>query len=176
MPLCIDSLDFANNNRELRGAIPLAEMPRLQDMLATADGTINYVVRGFLGLDHWGQDNGNRSGKPMLEVMLDGLCQLRCQRCLQGLSYSVQLVSRLLLVQADELDESSNEDDKIDSIPADTNLDVFDLLEEELLLSLPFAPRHPMGECQPAVADYVAVETDQAVKNPFAVLAEMKNK
>ena len=176
MPLCIDSLDFARNNRELRGVIPLAEMPRLQDMLITPDGAINYVVRGFLGRDSWGRDTEDRLGKPMLEVVLNGLCQLRCQRCLQGLSYSVQLVSRLLLVQADELDESSNEDDKIDSIPADTNLDVLDLLEEELLLSLPFAPRHPMGECQPAMAGYVAAEPDQAVKNPFAVLAELKNK
>lgn len=171
MPLCIDSLDFASNNRELCGVIPLAEMPRLQDMLITTEGAINYAVRGFLG-----RDNGDRPGKPMLEVTLDGLCQLRCQRCLQGLSYSVQLVSRLLLVQAGELDECNNEDDKIDSIPADTNLDVFGLLEDELLLSLPFSPRHPVGECQPAMAGYVAVEADQAVKNPFAVLAEMKNK
>ena len=171
MPLWIDSLDFARNGRELRGAVLVADMPRLQEMLATTEGELNYVVRGFLG-----RHNEDRHGKPMLEVALDGLCQLRCQRCLQSLSYPVQLISSLLLLEADELDESSVEEDAIDSIPADAHLNVLDLLEEELLLSLPFAPRHPVGVCQPALAGYVVEETDQVVKTPFAVLAELKSK
>lgn len=167
MPLWIDSLDFAHNARELRGMVRVADMPRLQGMLAAAEGEINYVVRGFPA----------RHGKPMLEVALDGLCQLRCQRCLQGLSYPVKLVSRLVLAQANELDEFAvEEDDEIDSIPADAHLNVLDLIEEELLLSLPFAPRHPAGTCQPAVKGYMAEESGQAEKTPFAVLAGLKNK
>ena len=106
----IDSQDFAYNSRETRGKVPVAEMPRLQDVLASSAGEIDYVVRGL----------HSRGGKPMLEVVLDGLCQLRCQRCLQGLSYPVKLVSHLILVPADELDESADDEDEIDSIPADT--------------------------------------------------------
>jgi uncharacterized metal-binding protein YceD (DUF177 family) len=39
------------------------------------------------------------------------------------------------------------------------------LIEEELLLDLPFAPRHTEGECVPAANDL------QQKANPFAVLA-----
>ena len=164
----IDSQDFAYNSRETRGKIPVVDMPRLQDMLATPAGEISYALRGL----------HSRGGKPMLEVALDGLCQLRCQRCLQGFSYPVKLISQLILVPVDELDQAAVDEDELDSIPADTRLDVLALIEEELLLSLPFAPKHPLGTCRPAIAieGYVAEEMDRTEGNPFAVLAELKNK
>lgn len=166
----IDSLDFANNHRELRGEIAMSEMPRLQDKLVVLDiehgrkEDINYTLRGF----------HDRNGKPMLEVTLDGLCQLRCQRCLQGLIYPLKLVSQLLLVK--NWDESPVEEDEIDSILVDHHLDVLALFEEEILLNLPFAPRHPVGVCRPVKEGYVVEETDRIDKNPFAVLSELKYK
>ncbi len=163
----IDSLDFAYKGKELRGEVAAAEMPRLQDMLAAPAGKISYVLRGLPG----------RDGRPMLEVALEGSCQLRCQRCLQEFTYPIKLVTRLNLVPGDELDELSVDEDEIDSIPADQNLDVLALLEEELLLNLPFASKHPEGACQPAVGYVVktVVKTsDRVEKNPFAVLAELR--
>ncbi len=168
----IDSLDFANNNRELHGEIAMAQMPRLQDKLVVLDvgfehdhkEDINYILRGFR----------DKNDKPMLEVKLDGLCQLRCQRCLQGLIYPLKLVSQLLLVK--NWDESSVEEDKIDSILVDSHLDVFSLFEEEILLNLPFAPRHPVGVCRPVKEGYVLQETDRIDKNPFAVLSKLEFK
>ncbi len=165
----IDSLDFARNGRELRGEIPVSEMPRLQDILAASEachepgrmGKIGYVVRGF-------QD---KDGKPKLEVALDGMCQLRCQRCLNALAYPVKLVSRLLLVQEGELDESSVEQDDLDSILADGHQDILALLEEEILLSLPFAPKHPSGACQPVAG---GLDWSEPERKPFAVLAGLK--
>ncbi len=168
----IDSLDFANNNRELRGEIAMAQMPRLQDKLVVLDvgfehdhkEDVNYILRGFR----------DRNDKPMLEVKLDGLCQLRCQRCLQGLIYPLKLASQLLLVK--NWDESSVEEDEVDSILVDSHLDVFSLFEEEILLNLPFAPRHPVGICRPVKEGYVVEETDRIDKNPFAVQSELKFK
>ena len=159
----IDSLDFARNGRELRGEVAVADLPRLQDMLAVSEGKISYLIRGFL----------DKSGKPMLEMTLEGLCQLRCQRCLNGLAYPVNLVSHLMLVQESGLDEFSTrvEEDNLDSIPADDHLDVLALLEEEILLSLPFAPKHPAGACQ-----LVTKGLDQSGNPAFAVLAGLKDK
>ncbi len=169
----IDSLDFAYKGKELRGEVAAAEMPRLQDMLAAPAacpehgrrGKIAYVLRGLPG----------RDGRHMLEVALEGSCQLRCQRCLQEFTYPIKLVTRLILVPGDELDELSVDEDEIDSIPADQNLDVLALLEEELLLNLPFAPKHPEGACQSAVG-YGVKTSDRVEKNPFAVLADLKIK
>jgi uncharacterized protein len=158
----IDSLDFAHNGRELRGSVPLAEMPRLQYILATHTGEIGYVVRGL----------PDKNGKPMLEVSVDGLCQLRCQRCLSGFAYPIILLSRLQLAQAGELDEYAVEDnDEADSIAADKRLDVLNMIEEEILLSLPFAPKHPSGECSSVVKEW-----NQQDKSPFAILAGLKKK
>ena len=157
----IDSLDFARNGRDLRGEVAVADLPRLQDMLAVPEGTISYVVRGY-------QD---KDGKPKLEVTLDGMCQLRCQRCLNALAYPVKLVSRLLLVQGGELDEPSIEEDELDSIQADKHMDVLALLEEEILLSLPFAPKHPAGACQPVAG---GLDWSEPERKPFAVLAGLK--
>jgi uncharacterized protein len=156
----IDSLDFAHNGRELRGIVPLNEMPRLQDVLATFEGDISFFVRGV----------PDRNGKPMLEVSAEGVCQLRCQRCLNGFSYPLNLFSCLFLAPAGELNEFSDEDsDEADSIVADKRLDVLNMIEEEILLNLPFAPKHPLGTCQS-----VAEGLNQSEKNPFAVLEGLK--
>jgi uncharacterized protein len=157
----IDSLDFARKGREMQGEVQLAEMPRLQDKLAVSEGKISFVVRGM-------QD---KNGLPMLELTLNGLCQLRCQRCLGELAYPVQLHSCLRLAQAGELDEFSVDEDEQESITADPRLDVLALLEEEILLSLPFAPAHPVGACQPLMKG-----SDRSERSPFAVLAGLKGK
>jgi uncharacterized protein len=131
-------------------------------MLATPEGEIGYVVRGL----------PDKNGKPMLEVTVDGLCQLRCQRCLSGFAHPLKLVSRLHLAQANELDEHAvDENDETDSIAADKRLDVLNMIEEEILLSLPFAPKHSAGECES-----VAEGWNQSDRNPFAALAGLKNR
>ena len=154
----IDSVDFAKRGGELSGEVPVAELGRMADLLADSEGKISYVLRGFAGKD----------GNPQLELGLDGVCSLRCQRCLNALSYPVKLVSKLRLVSEGQQDSSDIEDDETDSIPAEKRLDVLALLEEELLLSLPIAPKHDTGECQ------IAVEGLERSSNPFAVLAGLK--
>jgi uncharacterized protein len=155
----IDSPDFASKGEELRGEMPVAGMSRLQDVLENPDGKVSYVLRGFL--------DGN--GNPMLELALEGSCRLRCQRCLQGMDYPIRQVSRLML--ADELPDSELSADDFDSIPPDTHLDVEALVEDEVLLSLPFAPRHDPGVCQAATTSL-----QQGAENPFSVLRSLKDK
>ncbi len=159
----IDSLDFARNGRELRGEIPVAEMPRLQDMLAVPEGQVSFVLHGL----------HDKDGNLALELALEGSCQLRCQRCLQGLAYPIKTVARLRLV-AETLPVEhlvEDEDDEVDSIPADSHLDVVALVEDEILLGLPLAPKHEFGTCQAVVGSVSSEE-----QSPFAVLRALKNK
>jgi uncharacterized protein len=152
----IDSVDFAQNGKELRGETGFAELPRLGDMLAKTDGTLSYIVRGYR------KDDSN-----MLEVSLQGACILRCQRCLGVMDYPVEIVSHLKLLPAEKLAETE-EDDEVDAIESESNLDVMALIEDELLLGLPFAPKHPEGKCASTTNDL------QIKASPFAVLAELK--
>jgi uncharacterized protein len=154
----IDSVDFARNGKEIRGEIAVSALPRLADMLAKSGGTLTYIIRG--------RQEADRS---ILEVTLQGVCTLRCQRCLDELEYPVNLASRLWLLPADRLDEAETEDDdELDAIEAETRLDVLALIEEELLLALPFAPMHAEGKCAPAMNDLKQKDS------PFAVLAGLK--
>jgi len=152
----IDSVDFARNGKEIRGEIAVSELSRLCDVLAKPEGSLTYIVSGL------------RDGvSDMLGISLQGSCTLRCQRCLGELEYPVDMTSRLLLLPADKLDEVEDDDD-VDAIEAEPRLDVLALIEEELLLGLPFAPRHPDGECAPTTSGL------QQKASPFAVLAGLK--
>jgi uncharacterized protein len=152
----IDSVDFAQNGKETRGEIAVSELSRLSSMLAKSDGSLTYIVRGYCE----GDSN-------MLGVSIQGMCTLRCQRCLGELEYSVNLDARLRLLPAEKLDES-DEDDDLDAIEAEPRLDVLALIEEELLLELPFAPKHLEGECASTTNGL------QQKVSPFAVLAGLK--
>jgi uncharacterized protein len=160
----IDSLDFARNGQKISGEIPVAELPRLQDVLENPRGDLSYTVEGVV----------DRQGTPALNVSIVGNCQLRCQRCLNGLDYAVQVDTRLLLrdqASLDALGDSlAGDEEEFDSILADTHLNVLDLLEEEILLSLPIAPKHELGACQAADGENAQKEE----QNPFAVLAKLK--
>ena len=152
----IDSVDFARNGKEIRGEIAVSELSRLGDVLANSGGSLTYIVSGF-----------REGDSDMLGLSLQGSCTLRCQRCLGELNYPVDMTSRLLLLPADKLGEVEDDDD-VDAIEAEPRLDVLALIEEELLLDLPFAPRHPEGECVPATNGL------QQKASPFAVLAGLK--
>jgi uncharacterized protein len=161
----INSLDFARNGRRISGEVKVAELPRMLDMLEDSRGILSYAVQG--GVD--------KQGTHFLDVNVAGQCRLRCQRCLNGMDYPVQLDTRLLLrdqASLDTLDDkvSGGEDEEFDSILADPHLDVLDLLEEELLLSLPIAPKHEVGTCQAADG-----ENRHEERHPFAELAKLKS-
>jgi len=158
----IDSLDFAHNGRDLHGIAPLVEMSRLLDILADPVGELSYTVYGL----------PNGIGKPMLEISVEGQCQLRCQRCLGGFTYPIKMFSRLQLASASELDDCTVDDnDEVDSIAAEKHLDVLNMIEEEILLNLPFAPKHPLGDCQSIVE-----ALSRSEPGLFAVLASLKDK
>jgi uncharacterized protein len=161
----IDSLDFARNGRGISGEVQIAELPRLLDILENPQGILRYSVRGVV----------DKQGNPALDVSVVGQCQLRCQRCLSVLDYPVRLHTRLLLRDQASLDAldgnvADGEEEESDSILADEHLNVLDLLEEEILLSLPIAPKHELGACQ--VTDGENAHREE--RSPFAVLAKLK--
>ena len=172
----IDSLDFAGNGREISGKVPVSELPRLHDILENQQGILVYRMRG--GVD----DQGNH----FLDVSVTGRCQVRCQRCLEGMDYPVQIETRLLLRDQASLDAEElhpDEEEEFDSILADVHLDVLSLLEDEILLSLPIAPRHEQGACQAAGGGNRPLrpslpqedqDNHQEERHPFAVLEKLK--
>ncbi len=156
----IDSLEFAENGRQITDQVPFAELTRLHDVLDNHQGILRYSLQG-------GRDG---QGRPVLDVSIKGVCQLRCQRCLSGMDYTIQHEVRLLLCDQDALDLLDDNEEDYDGILADVHLDVLALLEEEILLSLPIAPKHQPGACQVAEDE----NRQQGDQHPFALLEKLK--
>ena len=154
----IDSLEFARSGASLERRLAIDAMPRLADLLVATDGS--FLVR----LEGW----RDAEGKSWLQLDVLGEPVLRCQRCLGGLRYELRIRSRLQLVgPGEEWPDEDLADDSIDAIEAERDLMLSSLVEEEVLLALPIAPRHEQCEAPSGFADLNG-------SSPFAALAALK--
>jgi uncharacterized protein len=145
-PPIVDPARFAREESHLTGTLTLAQLPRLADVLFDPAGSVSYEVEGYT--------TGN--GEPALHIALVADLALRCQRCLERLPLHLDVGRDLVLVaNASAVDSGDDEDDDIDTIPRVAALDLLELIEEEMVLSLPMAPRHPDDGCtaQPMVSE-----------------------
>ncbi len=156
----IDSLEFARTEQTLHGNLPVPGLLRLQDSLHDALGQVDVVVRG-------GKDGQRR---PTLRVDVTGALHLRCQRCLGQLDYPLRLSNTLLLVSQAEAESEELDEMEADWIVASSELDVAALIEDEIILSLPYAPRHAEGQCEQGGAR----NQDDGAALQFAKLAALK--
>jgi uncharacterized protein len=158
--IVINSLSFARDANSLQGELPIADLTRLLDKLVDSAGSLSYRLVGRLG----------PRNRPQLLLQLDGVLSVCCQRCLEGIGYPVEVRSVLEFVaDEDDLTQEEIEDDSKDFLPAQSELDVVALIEDEIILDLPSAPRHE--SC--ALPD-----TGQGTgkTSPFSVLNSLKGK
>lgn len=160
MKRIIDSFAFAREGRALEGTLAVSSLERLHDQLADAAGELAFRVQGRQG----------RRGEPLLKIEVSGALALSCQRCLEAIRFDVDIDSLLELVpEGAELSQDELEDDTRDFLPVAGDLDVAQLVEDEVLLALPVAPRHERCGL-PGTA-----EAGDRI-TPFAALAGLKGK
>jgi len=139
----IDSLDFVQTGREMRGTVPLANLERLADTLHDTGGGLMFTLKG-------GYDGRHR---PRLMLQVSGTLRLQCQRCLGLLEFPLQIDSTLLLLREGDAAEGAVDDPLApDAIEASPELDIDSLIEDEILLGLPLAPKHAEGACEKQAA------------------------
>ena len=153
----IDSLEFARTGQTLRGSLAVSDLTRLQDSLYDALGLVEFAVQG-------GHDSRHR---PTLRLDVSGVLHLKCQRCLGQLDHPLRLANTLLLASAAG---GLDDDEEYESIEASPELDVGALVEDEIILGLPYSPRHAEGDC-PADRHDPAGDTG---RSPFAKLATLR--
>lgn len=155
-----DAFAFARDGRVLKGTLPVSGLERLHDLLTEITGEVAYHLQGFKG----------ERGEFMLRLEVTGTIPLACQRCLNAVSFDLDVDSLLEIVpEGTELSQDELEDDTRDFLPLVSELDVAEFVEDEILLALPVAPRHE--ECGlPGAAD----AGDRI--NPFAALSGLKGK
>jgi uncharacterized protein len=158
--IVINSLSFAREGRSLEGELPLSGLERLQDLLADVSGTVRYSLQG----------RTSRQGKPQLLLNVEGLAPVVCQRCLELYAYPLSIASALELIADEaEISQEELEDDSRDFLVAQKEMDVAALIEDEIILALPSAPRHE--ECE------LPGSSERGTKvSPFAALSALKDK
>lgn len=90
----------------------------------------------------------------------------RCQRCLEAFELELELAPRLFIPAAEGIQAPKG----WELAEPGARPSLAELIEEELLLALPFAPHHPEGAC-PAGSSATA-EPEPARRHPFAGLAD----
>ncbi len=156
--IVIDGISFAKKSESLQGKIAVSSLERLREDLASLQGEIEFRLQG-------GMDGRHR---PRLMLSISGQVMLTCQRCLAELPHRLDLHSRLVLVANEAgLPDLNDEDEEADAVVASGKMNVSDLLEEEIILSLPLAPRHDFECVEPSKVDELAVS-----RRPFSVLGK----
>lgn len=131
--LLIDCFAFARETRALERVIKVSDLERLHDLLTNLKGEVSFRLEGVKGSRRQTQ----------MRLTVSGKLSLACQRCLKAVDFDLEIDSLLEPVSAEaELSDDELEDDTRDFLPVDGPLDVVALVEDEILLALPVAPRH----------------------------------
>lgn len=150
----IDNVKFAKQQQHLDGSIDLSKVARIQE-LGEYSGEIKFEITGCV-------DNLNR---PTLNLSVYGIITTLCQNCLQPMEMSIDNSSRItVFFTEDQLDDalfSEHDSDTEDGILAEEEFDVINLVEDEVIILLPYASKH--DEC-------LGLSYRDDAESPFSVL------
>jgi uncharacterized protein len=164
---------------QLNGAVGLMAFDRLLDDLPEQP-----IVRGVQDIPKNGtgavwfevavkQEVGRR---PRLHLVLQSHVLLTCQRCLQQMVHSIDesVVFELLRHErkhAEQTDEAFVDPKAPEELILEDLFDVGQLVEDQLILAIPYVPRHE--DCSPQ-APYVQSEGEVEKVSPFYGLEKLK--
>lgn len=131
-PVSIDVSDFAHRAAVMKGETPVVALARLGEFLAKPDGDVRYECVGVV----------RRDGKPSIRLRMAASVWMVCQRCLGPVRIDVDSDRELVFVPEAALGDVADEEADSDYLPLVGRVNPMDLIEDELLLSLPLAPKH----------------------------------
>lgn len=151
----INNLEFARSGRQLKGEVALKQMPRLVDFIKASEADLDCLVAYEL--------QGSKDTHALPSIQLDIVVKLPliCQRCLDVMHHSINISYDYMI--SDDVPEDADDTDDIDWLEASIDMDVIELVEDEVLLAIPFSPKHKE----------VCVDADvfeEKEESPFAVL------
>lgn len=165
LPSTLDVRKAAAREVTVGGVLVLAKLTRLRPILASDDGRVAATLA-------FSRDSENRS---LVAVSIEAELEVVCQRCLEGTRIVVNAENQLAVVADDE---------KAKQLPShlepwvveEEQGELWLLVEDELMLSLPIVSYHESQECNEILKEYrrPPVTTVEVAKNPFSVLEQLK--
>ena len=166
LPKQVDAFKLTQQGIVLDGLVKVGELPRLLQSVGAASNDLADLHPVL----HFGvNDEGHRT----VEGHIDAIVPMTCQRCLQVMPYDIHADIHWAFVATDEAAKQLPSHLDPVMLPASGYVDVYEMLEDELLLSLPITVLH--NDCEGAGTTRVFGEVEAAdagVKTkPFVALA-----
>jgi len=152
-----------SRNGYFHGQIDVEKLSRLCELLASDHGeiTLNFEFKN------------SDFDVPMVSGDIQTSLQVECQRCLQAMETELGFEFKLLVDADDDIVRESS----LDTVYSeDGNIDIFEVVEDEIILALPLVSMHSNDACN---EHWQAADNSQqpAVReNPFSVLKDLKTK
>lgn len=162
LPQKIDPRKLAERDVTLSGEIPLPKFLRLAESLCSTEG---YIVVDI----HFTMDEQRLR---IVTGHVQGKVQMICQRCLHPVDFNVNASINLALVYSDE--QAKKLPDDYDPLFVEEDIALVDVIEDELILSLPLVPTHEDCSVQTTWGEAQLTTQPQEKPNPFNVLASLK--
>lgn len=132
-----DALRLVREGGVVEGRVDAHVLPRVADVLSEGPAAIEWRIEG----------GADASGRPALRIALKGSVMLVCQRCLGDLEWPIDQANEVLLARDEAELAALDANSALEVVLVAGPTDPLMLVEDELVLALPFAPRHPDGEC-----------------------------
>lgn len=159
LPKQADLRRLAAGSASVTGQVALADLARLEGVLSNSSGVVEVSLQ--LGVD----EEGYRS----LTGKISAALHVECQRCLESVRLEVVAPVSLALVWAEK--QIPSLPSRYEGLVVGTEpVDLYELVEEELLLSLPLVPAHPPGQCPSRLTGSKEDFEAPSRGNPFALL------
>jgi uncharacterized protein len=172
-PLRLDVSAFAKAAGELEGRWPLAALSRLAGTAVTASlpadgGEVRWRATGEARVLRAGES------QVWLHLAAATSLPLTCQRCLNPVEVPLSVDRSFLFVHGEDAAAQLDADSEDDVLALTRALDLRELIEDELLLSMPLVPRHDVCPEPLPVGDAGDGDPLEERPNPFAALAALK--
>jgi DUF177 domain-containing protein len=137
-PETFDAYRLARERGVLEGTLDVAASERLADRVAPGAAAVDWRIEGTT----------DEVGRPALSISITGKVPLECQRCLAPFALPIAQRTVAVLAKSESDADAVDADSDDEVLVADHPLDPAVLIEEELLLTLPYAPMHDEGRCE----------------------------
>jgi len=169
LPARVNHRKLATDNRKIEGLLPLSGFTRLAESLLATEGEVSAKL-------------SFRKGRKHSTIVIGDIhvtVSLLCQNCLSPVDHELKAELHHAIVNSEEaLLRLEEDEDGILSL--EDLIYTVDLLEDELILSLPMVAKHSSANCQVEgyeadIADNQEVESEAETYKPFAGLAGLKD-
>ncbi|MEK9712190.1 MAG: YceD family protein [Thalassolituus sp.] len=167
LPKRVDGVKLVDVNQELNGLIDSKQLSRLTAATVTCTEQIPCHIEFSRDDERHRILSGNCSAEVVLE----------CQRCLEDVSFAIDSDFELALVFNDEQAKKLPRRLEPAELDEDGRLNLWEIIEDEILLNLPDFPMHPEGQCKAHQTEPQENTAEEEKRpNPFDVLAKLKQK